>query len=171
MSCHYWGITLLSDHHAPLLFIVTHQVVRLEKPCPHTVSRTPEYHLGPVVLSPADAADFRASVLQRRDVDQRRDIDPQLALVRWLKCLQHAIYNWAKATDRVRTLNFRHYRLRLRPAERASPLQSPKVPFPARSMLPSPGQFTAMAQSMLGGCVTVGHTLKRNLVALGEAQR
>ena len=98
-SHHYWGSTLLSDHHVPLLFTITHPVTRLDKPSPHTVSCTPEYHLGPVALSPADTADFRASVLQRRD------IDPQLAPARWLKCLQRAIYDWAKAAGRVCTLN------------------------------------------------------------------
>ena len=39
---------------------------QLDKPSPHTVSRTPEYHLGPVALSPADTADFDNSVLCRR---------------------------------------------------------------------------------------------------------
>ena len=62
-SYHYWGSTLLSDHHVPLLFTIPHPVARLDKPSPHTVSRTPEYHLGPVALSPMDTADFRASVL------------------------------------------------------------------------------------------------------------
>ena len=38
-------------------------------------------------------------------------------------------------------------------------------------MLPSVGRFTAAAQDILGTSVTVGHTLKRSLVALGEAQR
>ena len=127
----------------------------MEKPCPYMVSRTPEYHLGPVVLSPADTADFRASVLHRRV------INPQVAPVRRLKRLQRAIYDWAKAADRVRTLNFLHYRLRSCPAERASPLHSPQVPFPARNMLPSVGRFTSVAQSMLGGSVAVGHALKR----------
>ena len=75
-------------------------MVRLEKPCPHTVYRTPEHHLGPVVLSPADTADFRASV------HQRQDTNAQLSPVRWLTCLQRAIYDWAKAADRVRTFNF-----------------------------------------------------------------
>ena len=66
----------LSDHHVPLLFTVAFPVVRLDKPSPHTVSRTPEYHLGPVAVSPADAADFQGSVLRRRA------IDPQLAPTR-----------------------------------------------------------------------------------------
>ena len=65
--------------------------------------RTPEYHLGPIPLSPAVTGDFRGSVLQSRDIDS------QLAPARWLKCLQPAIYDWAKAAGRVRTLNFRHY--------------------------------------------------------------
>ena len=115
--------------------------------------------------SPADTAGFRDSVLQRRD------INPQLAPARWLKCVQHAIYDWAKAAGWVRTLDFRHYRLRLRPAERASPSRSRQLPFPARSMLPSVGQFTVVAQSMLGNSVRVGHALKQSLVALGKAQR
>ena len=76
-SYHCWGSTLMSDHHVPLLFTLTHLVVRLGKPCPHTVSRTPKYHVGPVVFFPADAADFWASVLRRRD------IDPQFAPVCW----------------------------------------------------------------------------------------
>ena len=88
---HYLGNTLLSDDHVPLLFTIIHPVARLDKPSPHTVSCTPQYHLGPVALSPADTADFRASVLQRRD------INPKLAPARWLKCLQRAIYDWAKA--------------------------------------------------------------------------
>ena len=117
-SDHYWGNTLQSNHHVPLLFTLAHPVVRLEKPYPHTVSHTPEHHMGPVAISPADATDFRASVLRRRD------IDPQIAQVRWLKCLQRAIYQWAAATGRVGTLSFRQYRLRSRPAERASPSQS-----------------------------------------------
>ena len=62
-SYHYWGNTLLSDHHVPLLFTVAFPVVRLDKSSPHTVSCTPEYHLGRVALSPADAADFQSSVL------------------------------------------------------------------------------------------------------------
>ena len=72
-SYHYWGSTLLSDHHVPLLFTIAFPVIRLDKPSPHTVPRTPEYHLGPVALSPADTTDFRGSVLRRRAVD------PQLA--------------------------------------------------------------------------------------------
>ena len=43
--------------------------------------------------------------------------------------------------------------------------------FPAHSMLPSVGRFTAAAQSMPGNSVAVGHALKRSLVALWEAQR
>ena len=58
-----------------------------------------------------------------------------------------------------------------RPAERAPPSKAPQQPFPARSMLPSVGRFTVAAQDMLGTSVTVGHALKRSLVALGEAQR
>ena len=57
-SYHYWGSTLLSGHHVPLLFTVTNPVARLDKPSPNTVSRTPEYHVGPVALSLADTADF-----------------------------------------------------------------------------------------------------------------
>ena len=57
-SYHSSGSTLLSDHHVPLLFTVAHPVARVDKPSPETVSRTPEYHLGPVALSPADTADF-----------------------------------------------------------------------------------------------------------------
>ena len=68
-SYHYGGSTLLSDHHVPLLFTVARPVVRLDKPSPNTVSRTPEYHLGRVALSPADTADFQSSVLRRRDID------------------------------------------------------------------------------------------------------
>ena len=80
-SYHYWGSTLLSDHHVPLLFTVAHPVARLDKPSPNTVSRTMEYHLGPVALSPADTADFQSLVLRKRD------IDPQLDQARWLKGL------------------------------------------------------------------------------------
>ena len=162
---HYWESTLLSDHHVPLLFTVAFPVIRLDKPSPHTVSRTPEYHLGPVALSPADTADFQGSVLRRRAED------PQLAPNRWLKGLQRAIYDWAHAAGRVRALHFRHYRLRARPAEQAPPSKAPQQPFPARSMLPSVGRFTVTAQNVLGTSVTAGHTLKRSLVALGEAQR
>ena len=129
------------------------------------MSRTPEYHLRPVALLPADVADFGASVLQRRD------IDPQLAPARWLKCLQRAICDWANAAGQVRTLHFRHYHLRSRPAERASPSRSPQMLFPVRRMLSSVGRFTVAAQSMLGSSVAVGHALKRSLVALGEGQR
>ena len=39
-SYHCWGSTLLFDHHAPLVFTITHPVARLDKPNPHTVSRT-----------------------------------------------------------------------------------------------------------------------------------
>ena len=46
-SYHFWDSTALSDHHIPLRFTVTHPVARQEKPNPHTVSRTPKYHLGP----------------------------------------------------------------------------------------------------------------------------
>ena len=118
-----------------------------------------------MALSPADTADFQSSVLRRRD------IDPHLAPTRWLKGLQRAIYDWAQAVGKVWALRFRHYRLRARPAEQTPPSKSPQPPFPARSMLPSVGQFTAAAQSMLGNSVAVGHTLKRSLVALGEARR
>ena len=100
-SYHYWASTLLSDHHVPLLLTIAFPVNRLDKPSPHTVSRTPEYHLGPVALSPADTADFHNSILRRRA------LDPQLAPIRWLKGLQRAIYNWAHATGRVRALRFR----------------------------------------------------------------
>ena len=55
-SYHYWGSTLLSDPHPHSLNSLT----PLQKPCPHTVSYTPQYHVGPVVSSPADAADFQA---------------------------------------------------------------------------------------------------------------
>ena len=48
-------------------------------PSPNTVSRTPEYHLGPVALSPVDTADFQSSMLRRTD------INPQLASARWPK--------------------------------------------------------------------------------------
>ena len=51
------------------------------------------------------------------------------------------------------------------------PSKSPQPPFPARSMLPSVGCFTATAQSILGNSVAVGHALRRSLVALGEAKR
>ena len=44
------------------------------------------------------------------------------------------------------------------------------MPFPVRSTIPLVVRFTAVAQSMLGGSVSVGHALKRSLVALGEAQ-
>ena len=164
-SYHYWASTLLSDHHVPLLLTIAFPLNRLDKPSPHTVSRTPEYHLGPVALSLADTADFHNSVLRRRAVD------PQLAPIRWLKGLQRAIYDWAHATGRVRALRFRQYRLKTRPAERAPPSRAPQQPFPARSMLPTVGRFTVMAQSILGTSVTAGHALKRSLVALGEAQR
>ena len=140
-------------------------MIRLDKPSPHTVSRTPEYQLGPVALSPAETADFQGSVLRRRAVD------PQLAPDRWLKGLQRAIYDWAHATGRVRALRFRHHRLRARPAEQAPPSRAPQQPFPARSMLPSVERFTVTAQSILGSSVTAGHALKRSLLALGEAQR
>ena len=83
-------------------------------------------------------------------------MDPQSAPARWLKCLQRAIYDWAKAAGRVHTLNFRHYRLRSRPAEGASPSRSPQVPFPAHSMLPSMGRFTTATHSVLGSSVAVG---------------
>ena len=139
--------------------------VRLDKPSPHTVSRTPEYHFGPVARSQADAADFQSSVLRRRN------IHPQLAPAQWLKGLQRAIYDWAHTTGRVRALRLRHYRLRARPGERAPPSKTPQPPFPARSMLRSMRRFTAAAQNMLGNSVAVGHALKRSLVALGEAQR
>ena len=123
----------LSDHHVPLLFTVSHPVARLDKPSPNTVSRTPEYHLGPVALSPADTADFQSSVLRRRD------IDPQLALARWLKGLQQAIYDWAHTVGRVRALRFRHYRLRTRPAEPPPPLEiPPAVVLPWCIAAPSP---------------------------------
>ena len=164
-SYHYWASTLLSDHHVPLLFTIAFPVIRLDKPSPHTVSRTPEYHLGPVALSPAETADFQGSMLRRRAVN------PQLAPNRWLKGLQRAIYDLAHATGRVRALRFRQYRLRARPAEQAPPSRAPQQPFPARSMLPSLGRFTVTAQSILGTSVTAGHALKRSLVALGEAQR
>ena len=68
-SCPYWGSTLLSDHPVPLLFTLTHPVNRLEKPCPHSVSRTPKHHPRPVALSPADMTDFWALVLRRQDID------------------------------------------------------------------------------------------------------
>ena len=116
---HYWASTLLSDHHVPLLLTIAFPVNRLDKPSPHTVSRTPEYHLGPVALSPADTTDFHHSILRRRA------LDPQLAPIRWLKGLQRAIYDWAHATGRVRALRFRQYRLKTRPAERAPPLRAP----------------------------------------------
>ena len=164
-SYHYWASTLLSDHHVPLLFTVAFPVIRLDRPSPHTVSRTPEYHLGPVALSPAETADFQGSMLRRRAVD------PRLAPDRWLKGLQRAIYDWAHATDRVRALRFWHYRLRARPAEQDPPSRAPQHPFPARSMLPSVGRFTETAHNILGTSVTAGHTLKRNIVASGEAQR
>ena len=64
-SYHYWASTLLSDHHVPLLFTAAFPVARLDKPSPHTVSHTPEYHLGPVALSPAETANFQNSVLRR----------------------------------------------------------------------------------------------------------
>ena len=163
-SHHYWGSTLLSDHHVPLLFTVTHPVARLDKPSPNMVSRTPEYHLGPVALSPVDMADLQSSVFRRRDIES------QLAPTRWLKGLQRAIYDWAHAAGRVRALRLRHYRLRTRPAQGASPSKSLQPPFPARNMLPSVG-FPTTAQSMLGNSLAVGRTLKRSLVALGEAQR
>ena len=57
-SYHHWGSTLLSDHHAPLLFTVAHPVARLDKPSPNTVSRTSGHHLGPVALSLVDTANF-----------------------------------------------------------------------------------------------------------------
>ena len=66
---HYWASTLLLDHHVPLLFTVAFPVIRLGKPSPHTVSRTPEYRLGPVALSPAKTANFQCSVLRMRAVD------------------------------------------------------------------------------------------------------
>ena len=44
-------------------------------------SYTPEYHLGPVALCPADTADLQCSMLRRRDVN------PQLALTQWFKRL------------------------------------------------------------------------------------
>ena len=75
-TCHrevtfYWGSTLLSDHYVPLLFTVAHPVVRLDKPSPNIVSRTPEYHLGPVALSHADTAVFQSSVLGMRNIDRQ----------------------------------------------------------------------------------------------------
>ena len=99
-SYHYWGSTLPSDQDVPLLFTVAHPVARLDKP--NTVSRTPEYHLGPVALSPVDTADLQSSVLRRRDMD------PQLAPTRCLEGLQRAIYDRAHAAGRVRALRFRH---------------------------------------------------------------
>ena len=164
-SYHYWESTLLSDHHVPLLFTAAFPVARLDKPSPHTVSRTPEYHLGPVALSPAETADFQGSMLRRKA------FNPQAVTDRWLKCLQRAIYDWAHAAGRVRVLRFRQYRLRARPAERVPPSKAPQHPFPAQSMLPSVGRFTRMAQDVLGTSVTAGHALKRSLVALGEVQR
>ena len=118
-SFYYWGSTLLSDQHIPLLFTVTHLVARLDKPSPHTVSRMPEYHLGPIALSPTDMADLQDSLLRGRD------INPQLAPARWLKGLQCTIYDWANAAGRVGTLHFWHYRLRTRPVERPPPSKSP----------------------------------------------
>ena len=76
-------------------------MVRLDKLSPHTVSRTPEYHLGPVALSPAETAAFQSSVLCRKA------FNPQAVPDKWLKCLQRAIYEWAHATGRVRALRFR----------------------------------------------------------------
>ena len=67
---------------------------------------------------------------------------------------------------KVRALRFQHYRLRARLAEHTPPSKPPQPPFPARSMLPSVGRFTATTQSMLGNSVAVGHALNRSLVAL-----
>ena len=164
-SFHYRGSTLLSDHHVSVLFTVAHPVVPLDKPSPHPVSRTPEYHLVPMALSPADTADFQSSVLRTTDVD------PPFAPSRWQKGLQRAIYDWAYTAGRVWALRFRDYRLRARPTERAPLLKSPEPPFPARSTHPSVGCFTATAQNFLGNCVALGHALKRSLVVLREAQR
>ena len=58
MCYHYWGSRLLSDHHVCPLFTLSHLVVRLDKPRPHTVTGTHEHHLGPVALPPADETDF-----------------------------------------------------------------------------------------------------------------
>ena len=55
-SYEYWHITLLSDHHAALLFTLTHPVVQLDMPRHHMASRTPEHHVGPVALSPVEEA-------------------------------------------------------------------------------------------------------------------
>ena len=57
-SYHSWGSTLVSDHHVPLLFTVAHPVARMDKPSRITVSHTPEYHLGPVALTPGGYSQF-----------------------------------------------------------------------------------------------------------------
>ena len=154
----YSGSTLLSDDHVPLLFTITHSLARLDKPSPQMVSRTLEYHVGPVALSPADTADFRASVLQRRD------IDPQLAPARWLKCLRRAIYDWVKAAGRsVPSIS----------GTTASDRARPKGKVPVGAI--SGAQYAPLHGAIHrggprhGNSVVVGHTLKRSLVALGEA--
>ena len=163
-SYHYWGSTLLSDHHVPLFFTVAHPLVRLDKPSPNPVSRTPEYHLGPVALSPADTADFQSSVLRKRDIDS------QLGPTLWLKGLQRAIYDWAHAVRKVWALRFRHpasgHARQIRP-----PPRSPLAAFPGAQYAPLRGKFYADSQSMLGNSVAAGHALKQSLVELGEAQR
>ena len=100
-SYHYWGRPLLSNHHIPLLFTATFPVVGLDKPSPNTVCHKPEYHLGPVALSLAKAADFQRSVLRRKA------FNPQAIPDKWLKCLQRASYEWAHVAGRVRALRFR----------------------------------------------------------------
>ena len=114
-SYHYWESTLLSDHQVPVLPTAVFPVARLDKPSPPTVSHTPECHLVPVPLSPAETADFKGSMLRRKA------FNPQAVRDRWLKCLQRAVYDWAHAAGRVPALGFQQYRLQARPAERVSP--------------------------------------------------
>ena len=161
-SYHYWGSTLLSDHHVPLLLTITHPVIQLEIPCPHTVSRTSWARWSSRRrMCPTFGSHGALQAGQQ----------PPTCPGPLVECLQCAIYGWAKATDRVWTLNFRHYCLRLRPAERAPPLAVPTRAVPGAQHAPLDEAGSAMAQNMLRGCVTVGHVLKRSLVVLGEAQR
>ena len=156
-SYHYWVSTLLSDHHVPLLFTVAFPVMRLDKPSPPTVSRTPEYHLGPVALSLADTANFQDSVLCREAVD------PQLAPNRWLKGVQRAIYNWAHATGRVRALRFGQYRLQTRPAERAPPFAGSPATLPNVQHAPLFGALYSDGPEHIGHLNDGGATKKNTM--------
>ena len=100
-SYHYWESTLISDHCAPLLSTAAFPMARLDKPSPHTVSGTREYHSGQMALSPAETANFHNSVLHRKA------FNPKAVPEKGLKCLQRAVYDWAHAAVRVLALRFR----------------------------------------------------------------